>query len=456
MTNPANARQDAASAAPSNLYRSVWRWHFYAGLLVLPFLITLSITGALYLFRDEIETAYHSDLKRVEVQQTKTVAPAQLIAAATAAYPGEAVKITTPPAPDISAEITVKTDEGDRLAVYVDPYNGQVLGALPDRGTIMWTIRQLHSLKFFGPIARGLIEIAAGWSILLVGTGAYLWWPRGQRGGIVTIRATPKRRIFWRDLHAVTGLFVGGFIVFLAITGMPWSNIWGGQVNEWANGSNFGYPSGVRVDVPMSDQKLSNVTKTSWSLEQAKIPESAVNSGHAIGIDRAIAVFDKLGLHAGYAVNIPNDPSGVYTGSVYPDEISQQRVIHLDQYSGEPLIDMSYADYGPGGRWLEFGINTHMGQQFGALNQWLFFVVCLAIVMLSVSAAVMWWKRRPSRRLGVPPMPSDPRVFRGVLAILAIGGVIFPLVGASLLVMLCLDFMIRRAARSSGRIKLTT
>ncbi|WP_204268454.1 PepSY domain-containing protein, partial [Escherichia coli] len=36
------------------LYRAVWRWHFYAGLLCLPFLILLSATGALYLFKDEI------------------------------------------------------------------------------------------------------------------------------------------------------------------------------------------------------------------------------------------------------------------------------------------------------------------------------------------------------------------------------------------------------------------
>ena len=27
--------------ASSDLYRAVWRWHFYAGLLVLPFLILL-------------------------------------------------------------------------------------------------------------------------------------------------------------------------------------------------------------------------------------------------------------------------------------------------------------------------------------------------------------------------------------------------------------------------------
>ncbi|OBZ96814.1 PepSY-associated TM helix domain-containing protein [Pararhizobium polonicum] len=437
-------RANAAVAvrSPSDLYRAVWRWHFYAGLLVLPFLVTLAITGALYLFRDEIDGLVHADLKRVEITENGAKAtPSAMVAAALAAYPGTAVKFTDPASSDTSAEITVNTPASGKLAVYVNPYDGKVLGSLPDRGTIMWTIRTLHSLKYFGSFARSLIEIAAGWSILLVATGIYLWWPRRQTGGVLSIRGTPKRRVFWRDTHAVSGIFVGFFIVFLAVTGMPWSGVWGGKVNEWANGSNFGYPAGVRTAVPMSDEHLDHIAKTSWSLEQARVPQSSSGDGAAaIGLDGAVAVFDRLGLHRGYAVNIPATADGVYTGSVYPDDLAQQRVVHLDQYSGKPLIDMSYADYGPLGKALEWGINVHLGQQFGLANQLVLLAACIAIVLLAVSAGIMWWKRRPKGSLGVPPMPVDRRVFRGLIALLAIGGILFPLVGVSLAVMLALDW----------------
>jgi len=431
-----------AVRSASDLYRAVWRWHFYAGLLVLPFMITLAITGALYLFRDEIDAIIHADLKKLEIgENTARVSPSAMVAAAVAAHPGTAVKFTDPATPASSAEITINTESKGKLAVYVNPYTGRVLGSLPDRGTIMWTIRYLHSLKYFGPFARALIEIAGGWSILLVGTGIYLWWPRKQTGGVLSIRGTPKRRVFWRDMHAVTGIFVGFFILFLAITGMPWSGVWGAKVNEWANGNNFGYPAGVRVAVPMSDEHLDHVAKTSWSLEQAQIPQSpAHHEAKPISLDQAIAIFERLGLHRGYAVNIPTTPTGVYTASVYPDDLSQQRVVHVDQYSGKPLIDMSFADYGPLGKWLEWGINVHMGQEFGLANQLVLLVACIAIVALAVSAGVMWWKRRPSGSLGVPPMPTDRRVFRGLIAILIAGGIIFPLVGVSLVLMLALDW----------------
>ncbi|MFK3776748.1 PepSY-associated TM helix domain-containing protein [Agrobacterium sp. NPDC089420] len=437
-----------AHSSSANLYRAVWRWHFYAGLFVLPFMISLAVTGALYLFRDEVDNLIHSDLKRIEaVQDAPKALPSDIIAAALAAVPGTAVKYTTPADPGASTEITVNTADGKR-AVYVNPYTAAVAGSLPDRGTVMWTIRYLHSLKYFGTYARYLIEIAAGWSILLVATGIYLWWPRKQTGGVVTVRGTPRKRVFWRDTHAVTGIVVGFFIVFLAVTGMPWSGVWGAKVNEWANGSNFGYPAGVRTDVPMSGDHLDHVAKTSWSLEQAKIPESATSSaGQPIGIDAAMTRFDALGLAAGYVVALPTKSSGVYSGSAYPDDLTKQRVIHLDQYSGEPLIDMSYADYGPLGKALEWGINVHLGQQYGLANQMVLLAACIGIVLLAVSAGVMWWKRRPKGSLGVPPLPQEKRVLHGLLAMLAIGGIIFPLVGASLLVMLALDLIVQARQR---------
>ena len=126
------------------------------------------------------------------------------------------------------------------------------------------------------------------------------------------------------------------------------------------------------------------------------------------------------------------------------EQLAQQRVVHLDQYTGKSLIDMSFADYGPLGKGLEWGINVHMGQEFGLANQILMLCVCLAIVLLAVSAAVMWWKRRPAGRLGVPPMSEQPATLYGVLAILAVGGVIFPLVGASMLAMAAFDRVLFR------------
>ncbi|MBS7545629.1 PepSY-associated TM helix domain-containing protein [Ancylobacter oerskovii] len=437
-----------ASARALDLYRAVWRWHFYAGLMVLPFLVLLAVTGGAFLFHKEIDALWHRDLLRVQQRTADPLPPSRLVDAALAARPGTALKIVTPELPEASAEVVVKTPDGARRSVYVDPYDGRVLGELADRGTLMWTVRRLHSLVEFGTVANGIIEIVGGWSILLVGTGFYLWWPRKQTGGVVSVRGTPGKRVFWRDLHAVTGAFAGLAIAVMALSGMPWSVFWGAKVNEWANSANYGYPAGVYENVPMSDEHLAHANgPTSWSLEQARMPLSGAGAGAPIGIDAAKATFDRLGVAPGYTLSLPASPSGVYSAAVYPADLSRQRVVHLDQYSGRPLIDMSYADYGPAAKAMEWGINIHMGQEFGLANQLVLLALCLAIVVMALAAGVMWWKRRPAGSLGIPPAPADRRAMRGLVLIMALTGLVFPLVGASLLAMLALDLAFARRPR---------
>jgi uncharacterized iron-regulated membrane protein len=452
---PTTPTTPAAPAAPptGSLYRAVWRWHFYAGLLVLPWLMLLAGTGGLYLFHQAIDGWWHQDLKTVQPGTGADLPHQALVAAALATQPGQLFKYQPPASPDASAEVDIRTTSGAKVAVYVEPATGRVLGVLPDRGTLMWTVRKLHSLAYFGPVASGLIEIAAGWSLLLVATGLYLWWPRGQTGSVLSLRGRPRQRLFWRDLHAVTGVFTAGFIVFLAATGMPWSVLWGAQVNQWANGHNFGYPAGVRVAVPMSGEHLDHVAPTAWSLRQALLPESHGDMPAMLTLDQAIARFEALGISPGYAVNPPAGPTGVYSASVYPADLARQRVIHLDQATGQALIDMSYADYGPLGKGLEWGINVHLGQQFGAANQWVLLLACAAILLLCGSAGVMWWKRRPAGGLGVPPLPADLRQLRSVLAMLAVGGLVFPLVGASLLLIALIDTGVIRRQQADAALR---
>ncbi|WP_197076432.1 PepSY domain-containing protein [Luteimonas sp. FCS-9] len=450
---------EAQRPQAARLYRAVWRWHFYAGLLVLPCLVWLAATGAAYLFPQAIDRAVHRALM-VVAPSAQTVPVSRSVAAALARQPGEAFRYVAPARPDASAAVGIVAADGRRVVVYVDPHDGRVLGQLLEEGTASLTIRRLHSLEWFGRFANLAIELAAGWAILLAATGLYLWWPRGRRGGVVSVRGRPASRLFWRDLHAVSGLVFGGALAFLAATGMPWSAVWGKTVNEWANGHDFGYPAGVRVQVPMSGQRLSDTTRPAWSLEQARLPRSTDgHAGHggggaagfagqpgAIGLDAAVARFDALGLAPGYAISLPSGRDGVYTASVYPADLARQRVVHLDQYSGRVLLDMGYADYGPLGRGLEWAINVHLGQQYGLANQLVLLVACAGIVVLCASGAVAWWKRRPRGGLGVPPVPA-PGTMRTVAALLAVGGLLFPLVGLSMLAVWALDAALLRRAR---------
>jgi uncharacterized iron-regulated membrane protein len=461
MTDNTMTTHRPVATGSSSLYRAIWRWHFFAGLLVLPFLLNLAVTGSLYLFKDEINNTVFA-ARNVVSDSDARVLPSQMIDAALAAQPG-AKALSYREAPDAthSAMITVSSDEGNRL-VYVNPHDGKVLGAVKSDEEFNWVVKKIHSLDYFGVYANRLIEITGGFALVLVVTGFYLWWPRQQSGGVLSVRGTPSRRVFWRDMHAVTGALAGVMIFFLAATGMPWSGYWGSHANAWLTANGYGYPAALWDAVPASSKLTHHIVEQpGWIVEDAPVPQSKMDMAHMdmvhmaakpIGLDAAVAIARQAGIAPGFEMALPGGETGVYTASVYPDDLSKERTMHIDQYSGQTLVDLSFGQFPAIGRMIEWGINVHQGQEWGMLNQMLMLATCLAIVLMVVSAAIMWWKRRPSGRLGVPPMPPRKDVYLGLWVIAVVFGLAFPMSGIAIAAMVVFDQTILRLAPALKRI----
>lgn len=442
-------------AASSALYRAVWRWHFIAGLLVLPFVIILAVTGGIYLFKDEINNAAYRDLRIVAPTDGPAQPASQITANALAAHPGTLKAYHPAPAPDRTAEVKILGEDGLKNSVFVNPATGEVLGTLWDAGAsgspAMYVVRKLHSLEYVGWFGNRVIEAVAGWMVLLTASGVYLWWPRGKKVGTATIKAK-KGRPWWRDLHAVTGIYTAGFIVFLALTGLPWSKVWGGYFYDSAYALGLGMPDGYWSAYPSSTVPAGEaLDRTPWIMEKQAMPQSAAANGVPAGIDQVVATVETLGIAPGYALNMPSGDTGVFTASVYPDDITQERVIHLDQYTGEVLYDATLADLGALGWAAEWGVSIHMGQAFGLANQLILLLSCVAMVVMCVAGGVMWWKRRPSGALGVPQIPADWRIPRTLLVMAIVAGVFFPLVGLTLIVLAVVEGGVHLLSRAKLR-----
>src|SRR5271170_784098 len=67
-------------------YRMIWRWHFYAGLFAIPFIIFLSITGSIYLFRPQVESWL--DRPYDNLPGAQRALPSQVVSAVLAQNPG--------------------------------------------------------------------------------------------------------------------------------------------------------------------------------------------------------------------------------------------------------------------------------------------------------------------------------------------------------------------------------
>jgi uncharacterized iron-regulated membrane protein len=141
----------------------------------------------------------------------------------------------------------------------------------------------------------------------------------------------------------------------------------------------------------------------------------------------------------GYSITFPTTATGVFTIAVFADDPRNDATLHVDQYTGDVLADVRFEQYGTVARATEIGVMLHEGKMFGPLNQIIILLICLMILLSAVSGVVIWWKRRPQGKFGVPPLRHDLPKWKTAMVIMFALAVAFPLVGASLVVVWLLD-----------------
>ncbi|MBM7062869.1 PepSY domain-containing protein [Pseudomonas sp. UL073] len=448
-----------------SFYQLAWRWHFYAGLFVIPFLVMLSLTGMLYLFKPQLDQLMYPELLQVS-PAAQALDADQLRARVSQAHPQAQLLKYLPPASASASAQFVVNQNGRELNLFVDPYRGTLLGSQDAHDNLQAIARSLHGTLLIGTLGDRLIELAAGWAIVLVVSGLYLWWPRGSGGaGVLWPRLSARGRLLWRDLHAVTGFWGAALLLFMLLTGMTWTGFWGTQFAAvWNHFPAEQFRAVPKSPLPTGSLNEAHRQTVPWAAETAPMPVSdphAAHQGHdmanmaapdapVIGLQRVVEIAAAQGVPPGFSVTLPKGPTGVYTVALGADDPSQEVTLHLDQYSGEPLAAVRWAQYGTVARGVSLGIALHEGKLFGLANQLAMAGVCLLVLLSAVSGLVMWWKRRPQGSFGVPPLRHDLPLWKGAVLVMLLLGVAFPLVGGSLLAVWLLDRLLL-ALRIAGR-----
>ncbi|HCP29746.1 PepSY-associated TM helix domain-containing protein [Pseudomonas fulva] len=448
-----------------SFYNLAWRWHFYAGLFVAPFMILLALTGLVYLFKPQLDPWLYRDLMVVEAGHHRQGADVMLAEVRTAYPEGHVGQYLPPLNAQRSAQFVVH-DGGRELNVFVDPYSGKILGEQDGKRNLQAIARALHGELMVGTLGDRLVELAAGWGIVLVVSGLYLWWPRGRLGaGVLWPRLAARGRLFWRDLHAVSGFWGSALLLLMLLSGMTWTGFWGKQYADLWNR----FPVAMWNDVPKSDQQARELNHAHrqtvpWAVENTPMPQSGAHAEHAghhtlssqpaapnVGVQQVEDIATARQVEPGYSITLPTTADGVFTVAVFADDPRNDATLHVDQYTGKVLADVRWQDYSPVARATELGVMLHEGKMFGPLNQIVIALMCLMILLGSVSGLVMWWKRRPEGGLGVPPLRHDlPRWKTAVVVMLALG-LVFPLVGVSMVLMWVLDNLMVRRARLAAQ-----
>jgi len=414
-----NPNQDQARLCAQR--RSLmWRIHFWAALIATPFALVAALTGTLYVFTPQIESALYGHLDQVEVLEKARPFDELVDAARRAAPDGWTLHSVVPPqrvnestriawvAPREQAakpqRLTAASGHSGHaehgaaasvgqpgkpaflrpsfglpskaLVVYVNPYTAQVLGSLEQSQRFSVWARKLHSSWLQGDGWRWLIELAASWVMVMLVTGAYLWWPQPS--------AAPGRgtgRGAWRRWHAWTGVGLSVVTAAILATGLTWSKNAGERV-RWARDA-AGQAS-PRIPAHFQSKPVQGSAPMNW--------EQAVEAIRQHAPDVSMQIMP------------PQGATGVWRANQIDRGQPMDRFdLLVDAYSGERLYFSGWDQQTFFGKATGVGIPFHRAE-LGYWNQAVLFIFGLGLIFSMASGWVMYFKRRSLGSSGMPAL----------------------------------------------------
>jgi uncharacterized iron-regulated membrane protein len=440
------AAEVARDTAMLQRYTAAWRWHFFAGIVVIPFLLVLASTGLIMLYYSSVQSPLGEQLY-VSAAAGAATSPTAQQAAAQAAMPNGAVALYIPaPAADRPAQFEVLAN-GSTYAIDVNPYTTEVLRIVDKDSTLYALAHRIHGTLLLGEVGDAIVEVVAGLALLMLATGIYMW--RHQRSP-----AAVGRRNRWQRLHRLSGLYAAVVLCFFLLSGLAWTNIWGGKwVQAWGS-----FPAEKWGPVALADDTHGAMNHgehkaVPWGLEQTPMPASApahehhASTSHATPSQAPIAIASldsvdrlarTLGFGPRYRINLPQQADGVYTISTTSmngetEQPGDERTVHVDRRNGKVLAQVGFDDYSLLAKSMAVGVSVHQGSM-GWWSIALDALACMVVIFLCISGTLMWWLRRPARSGWLPVPPRAAALpLRSSLAVLLLAlGIAFPLLGAAL------------------------
>lgn len=194
--------------------------HLWAGLAIGAYVVAIGVTGALLVFRPELQAWSYPHLFGGAGVRPGTLDPDRVAALVTRHFPGERLSgIDYPGARRTTALVYLTSGDAFR-AVFVDPAAGRVVGELPRDGWVQ-RLQDVHARLGAGRGGLTANGVGAGLLVLMTLTGVVIAWPGWRRlpRALFVSRAGGGVRAI-RELHRAAGLWVWPVAVMWGMTGV--------------------------------------------------------------------------------------------------------------------------------------------------------------------------------------------------------------------------------------------
>jgi len=390
VTRPAGRARGGGRARPerrspnTRLTRRMYAWHRWTGLVSGIFLFVLSATGAVAVFKHEIDRLVTPAM--VVAPGSGRVGIDDAVRAVRARFPGERVaSVTLSDAPTAAHRVSLDDGSEGREA-FVSPYTGVVTGSRTGE-TVANVIRQTHvRFYYFGWQGRVVVGVFGLALLVSTATGLLIYAPFMKGLAFGQIRWRQRLQLVVADWHKLVGIVALAFNLLIAVTG---------AVLGLENLTRFAPRAGAAIHAD-PDPALT---------ASPPAPGEAL-----VGVDEALRLARAAlpGMTPASVILPVAGESHYLIYGDYPGRISMKNAswVVLDAASGRTIARHAAPAAPPVMRAYNLIDPLHFGYFGGRVVKVLYCVLGMTSAFLSLTGFALWYLKRRRRR----PAAAAPRL----------------------------------------------
>jgi len=388
---------------PSAFKKWTGKLHLWLGLGVGFLIFIISITGALFVFKDEIENftrqdvIYHNEqnIDRKEVLPIRTLEKA-VVEQVKEKYPVHWVNIPIdkkmsylfywyehdPEAWNYFDEFPIYK------AAYVNPYTGKVLETYDEKNGFFQIVKMIHwSYLLKQSWGTYLVGIPVIIFMIMLISGIILWWPKNKAARKQRFSFKWQNVKSWKrknyDLHNVLGFYASIFALIFSVTGLFYAFFFvQAAIYFIFSGGKTQYPdfSSIKTKAPIELRTEGTLDKISNTVK-AKYPDSygfSIDLGHPHMDDHEHPHFEVYVKHLSYSYH-------------------KSSSLIFDENSGDLLHTHDMKDKNFGEKAVGANYDIHVGSILGLPTKIIAFMISLICASLPVTGFMIWWGRRKKK-----------------------------------------------------------
>lgn len=377
--------------------------HLWFGLTIGILIFIISTTGALYVFKDEIQNylrkdvIYHGEPDiRHKIPLSFSVLEKKVNDQTKEPYPIHWVTVPLDKSRSYQFHYFEKNLDAwnyfDEFVVYktayVNPFTGKVLAVYDEKNGFFNIVKFIHwSFLLKSSWGTYVVGIPVLIFIFMLISGIILWWPKNKKARKQRIWFQWKNIKSWRrknyDLHSILGFYSAFVALIVAITGVFYS---------------FFFIKTLIYFIFSGGQ-----TQYPFFTEYKTTAPAEMRNEHTL--DNIAHQVERLFPNAyAYNLDLGNEHSDDHKHpnfSVYVKELSysyhRNNTLIFDENSGKLLKVHRHTDKNLGEKITAANYDIHVGAIFGIWTKILAFLVSLICASLPITGFLIWWGRKKKK-----------------------------------------------------------